>query len=592
MQYRSFRALNKSKVYGDEHGVFLVIAAAALIAIIGLIGLAVDCANLFLTKRQLQTVVDASALAGGRVLVFQIDTTTDQVRARMVKLIRENLALMNYSQQEIDKLAPDPKNSLPPTCNSDAALTSPLCIDISDNRQQVNIALRRTPSLHFLNVIPGIDKFTQVSAAAKAVNTKLEVVLVLDMSWSMNRSIPNPPPGCSDRLCAAKYAANKFLDMMLPFDEATIVTFASNYSKDVSPAVKTVPADYTALTAEERLANYANDARVEYPCPDYSSSISPPQPATCSSSPFVMMGDKNSATRQNFKNLINALDLYGNTNIGAGLYKARNLFVGDPPPNTQRTIILFTDGSPATEPGAYSGPLSSADMAHKAILQNPYDSVDTDMYFLQCGDRTLEENKLQLRQLGVPALASIEKRYVEYDKDTLFGYNADQVPSKGPNNNNYELQRRLRFMDAILEAQAAQRRGIIVYTVGLGPIDPNVYPSRVDDPYPASRIFYSPFQDGRQKNNAAIGSQYAEQVKEAFMALLANDQTRLKNPTVLPNPMPAGYSASYFWKFPCVPNGPEMVGKPEGLFVNVSDGNGLVNAFELIAHDLRTRLES
>ncbi|RMG45487.1 MAG: hypothetical protein D6719_00205 [Candidatus Dadabacteria bacterium] len=579
MQYPFSKKISSESLYTDDRGIFMIIVAAGAVALVALIGLAVDCANIYLTKRQVQTVVDSAALAGGRILVFQIDATIDDVKARMVNLARENLAKMNFSQEDIDRIAPDPEGGLPPSCDSEEAINSALCISVAENRQELQIAMRTMPQLHFIHILPGISKFLEVSAAAKAVNTKLQVVLVLDVSWSMGEPVPNPPAGCWNRLCAAQYAANKFLDMMLPFDEAAIVTFSSNYSDDIRPPV----------TAAQMLNNYSNDARVEYPCPDYVNPASPPPPPSCASSPFLQMGVKgrtpaeDSAARQKFRAIIDSLHKEHNTNIAAGLYKARRLFSGPVPENTQRAIVLFTDGSPYTRREGFSGPISTPDQTMQAILQNPSDTVDTDMYFLQCGNRSLEKNKLQLRQLGVPALMPASRRYVDINDGPF----ADQEPGHG--NNLIEVRRRLRFIDAILEAQAAQDRGVIVYTIGLGPIDQGIYPSRTDDPYPAPRTYYSAFQSGGIDPIHNI--RYSEQVKEAFMALMANDQARLKNPTVLPDPMPAGYEASYFWKFPCVPNGPERVGKPEGIFVSVSDGEGLVNAFELIAHDLRTRLE-
>ena len=57
---------------GNQHGAVLVIVAISMIALLGVVALAVDYGYLAVTKTELQNIADASALAGAGELAKKI----------------------------------------------------------------------------------------------------------------------------------------------------------------------------------------------------------------------------------------------------------------------------------------------------------------------------------------------------------------------------------------------------------------------------------------------------------------------------------------------------------------------------------------
>lgn len=115
----------------DERGLVLPLVAIMLVALLGMVALAIDIGQIAVTRRQLQNAVDAAALAGVQVLP---DATTDATNAAQDYVQKNGVALSEIVSINITKTNVD---------NDTISVTA---------RRKVNYSFAKVLNLDFTNV--------------------------------------------------------------------------------------------------------------------------------------------------------------------------------------------------------------------------------------------------------------------------------------------------------------------------------------------------------------------------------------------------------------------------------------------------------
>lgn len=528
---------NLKRLARSERGGYLIIMAAGCVVFIAAAGWAIDSARLYWTKSELQRAADAAALAGARILVrYQsvgyVPGPTG-VEERVKGILEENLRISRFTQAEIDEVIgttsqpgtiqvcfnkdrPDPITN---PCNRNP--TSP-----NLQRRFIWVGAQINRKSLILGLLPGFAKFNPVPVSAFAENLALEVVLVLDNTGSMRTKLN--PADTKTKMDYLREAASAFVGKLLPFDKVGVVTFDINgpsvsYSglqKDVNKEPKQDPADPISIFNKIR-ADYENDSRIFIGLP------TDPDPNRWNLQPIEDASGSHIPTIQDMINQRSVDAAHptimtpgGSTNLGSGIWRGRDMLDredgGTVPLNTWRMLIFLTDGSP-----------------------NTY----TPVTWLNVGDRPLD-----ISNPGGCNSLFLSRPVYETNPDGSDG-----------------TVKRLREIDAIVEADLARRSNYSVYAVGLGNPDSN-------------RL--SPFQ-----------SMTSDDMKWALMQRIANDQTEMTKASPAPtpgwtNPAPI---PPYLWDFPCVPDGNAIKGEPNGTFWLATSGQSLIDAFAALA-EVRTKL--
>jgi Flp pilus assembly protein TadG len=206
-------------VVRDETGQVIVFALLAMVALIAMVGFAVDVGHAYLVQRQLQSGVDAAALAGAQHLPVQAEVT-----------------------QVAQEYGPSPgrKNAVTSVDNAQTTVTMkciqgvPGCSSQFGTYNAVNVKASSDVPTIFARVI-GIDKLT-VNASATACSPcsakDLDIMLVLDRTGSMCQRSDgsSDSPACTD-LANAKEGIRTFLSFMDPnLDHVGLSVFPPAYS--------------------------------------------------------------------------------------------------------------------------------------------------------------------------------------------------------------------------------------------------------------------------------------------------------------------------------------------------------------------------
>lgn len=260
--------LNRAR---KQRGFALMYSAIILTVLTVFCGLAIDATILFLVRSKLSSAVDAAALAGAR----SVNLGTSQAAANIAATsTAQSFFLANFPNGFLGSQALDMTNNFSATFNQNVT-TGLLTVAVT-----ANVAA----PVYFMRVL-GFQNIT-VSAAGNATRRALVVMLVLDVSSSMNNS----------------YNGGTACDAM----QAAAVNFVSNFSAY----------DYLGVVS------FDYSAHATYP------------------------PDTNWKTGNALANKINALNCSGNTNTTAGLHLAYTQLTGVGLPLAVNTIVLFTDGMP------------------------------------------------------------------------------------------------------------------------------------------------------------------------------------------------------------------------------------------------------
>jgi predicted RecA/RadA family phage recombinase/Flp pilus assembly protein TadG len=202
-----FRSINPARLCGaamrrlrelaaDKSGTVAIIVGFSIIPLIGAVGIATDTSRGYLVKSRLQSAVDSAALAGGRVFAS----------ANRDADIQQYFAA-NFPNGYMD------------------ATVTPLTITPDNVNQKVTLTAQATMPTTFMRLL-GSDSIT-VKAAAEVTRqtSRLQVVLAVDMSGSMNWDVAGHTTfnDADRRIYAAREASKTLVNIL----------FGSNATNDL-----------------------------------------------------------------------------------------------------------------------------------------------------------------------------------------------------------------------------------------------------------------------------------------------------------------------------------------------------------------------
>ncbi len=178
----------------DQRGNVLVIVGAAIIPLVGALGLATDTSRGYLVKARLSQAIDAAALAGGKVIY---NTDRDDY---VLKYFKANFPTSSETAGFDTEFQAD-------FMDADVLLDTPVQSEDSDGRATLSLSASATIPTTFMRVLG----FEEVTVSAETEVTRdiigLDAVLSMDMSGSMEEA-----PGGEVKIAAARTAALNFLD--------------------------------------------------------------------------------------------------------------------------------------------------------------------------------------------------------------------------------------------------------------------------------------------------------------------------------------------------------------------------------------------
>lgn len=182
-----------SRFATDRRGSAIALMAAGLIPVIAAMGSAIDAGRIYIVKSQLQTGVDAAALAGARA--FAISGTAANSRENQVQAyFRGNF--------------PDSYMGV-----SNLALTPTFAV-VRDINTTTVVATATLP-MSFMRLFGFLQQPIQATAKAAVQPHPLEVMMVLDNTGSLKANLPRDSNGVvKTRITALKDAAKSFNDIL------------------------------------------------------------------------------------------------------------------------------------------------------------------------------------------------------------------------------------------------------------------------------------------------------------------------------------------------------------------------------------------
>jgi Flp pilus assembly protein TadG len=175
------------RLAADETGQVILFALVAMVALIAMVGFVVDVGHAYLVQRQLQSGVDAAALAGAQHLPDPDETTQ---------------VAMEYGP------SPGKRNGVTANDNAQTTVTmrcvkaAPGCSSTFNTFNAVNVTATSDVATVFARVI-GVDKLTvraSATACSPCSSKALDIMLVLDRTGSMCQvgQGKDDHPQCSD----------------------------------------------------------------------------------------------------------------------------------------------------------------------------------------------------------------------------------------------------------------------------------------------------------------------------------------------------------------------------------------------------------
>lgn len=208
-----------------DRGFVLLLTVLTMLAVLPIIGMAVDIGMVFLIQTRLSAAIDAAALAGARSFNRGLDlaTQTTNAQATALKYFRANF----------------PKGYMgTPTDGADPTIS----VVIDGAKRTVTVDTTTIAPLFFLRYIS--LNSAPVHVVGQATRGDVNVIIVLDRSGSLSQS-----GYCDDLLAAATGFANKFSEGR---DNVGLVTFArsSTINFPASLNFKTASPNVTDLISQ------------------------------------------------------------------------------------------------------------------------------------------------------------------------------------------------------------------------------------------------------------------------------------------------------------------------------------------------------
>jgi hypothetical protein len=210
------RVSGKRSLLGNEDGGVLIIVAITLMILLGFFALAIEGGRWYLVQAELSKSVDAAALAGAK------NISNPHVDP---EVLAEDFGAANYSSGYLHTL--------------NAGTAGGLAFDadlIDGNKVRVDGA---TSALPILAQLFGVDE-VPVSTVAAAQVQEVEIMMVLDRSWSMN-GVP-----MEDLKEAAKSFVGYFEETQA-HDQMGLITFATSVTVERPLGVDYVDDMITAI---------------------------------------------------------------------------------------------------------------------------------------------------------------------------------------------------------------------------------------------------------------------------------------------------------------------------------------------------------
>jgi Flp pilus assembly protein TadG len=188
-----------------QQGAVSIVVALSLIALLGVIGLALDSALGYIVKAKLDAAADGAAIAAGQAVTQGSDQATQTTNARNAA---KAFFAANYPAGFLNSTA----TLSPPSVTFDQGTVT---IDIAASAQ-VPVSLMQLMGFKVLNV----------ATSSQSVRRDLDMVFIVDTTGSM-ASDPNVPP-------AVRTASTTFLQQFDPLtDRVSLMHFAYGTVKDV-----------------------------------------------------------------------------------------------------------------------------------------------------------------------------------------------------------------------------------------------------------------------------------------------------------------------------------------------------------------------
>lgn len=176
--------------WADRRGSTISMMAVGLIPAIAALGGAIDAGRMYIVKSQLQTGVDAAALAGARA--FGITGTGPTSRTSQVATYFDG----NFSRT--------------PAYMGTTAITLAPTFATVNGINVTTVTARAKVQMSFMKIFGMTDRTLSATAKAELQPRPLEVMMVLDNTGSMRFSLT----GGKTRITALKEAANSFVDIL------------------------------------------------------------------------------------------------------------------------------------------------------------------------------------------------------------------------------------------------------------------------------------------------------------------------------------------------------------------------------------------
>jgi len=270
-----------------QRGVAVIIVAVSMLALIPIVGLAIDGGMAFVVRTRLSAAMDAAALAAGRGI--NLDNTVALAQAQALTQAT-NFFNANFPPGYLNTETTNRVLNATFTVNngSNGKPNGVLTISLTGS------VVTPTYFMKYIGNLAGVNSLT-ISASGTTTRRNLVMELVLDKSFSMgSRTTSGIPSGIGTTSCDAMvYSTILFTKYFSPYDSLGEISFDA-----------TATDDYTSTTTW-----YGTG----------SSSIA---------------------------NKIGAITCQSNTNTTAALYKAYHDIIAVNEPLAQNVIVLFTDGVP------------------------------------------------------------------------------------------------------------------------------------------------------------------------------------------------------------------------------------------------------
>ncbi|WP_271271346.1 TadE/TadG family type IV pilus assembly protein [Aliamphritea hakodatensis] len=199
------RTRARSAVTGakQQRGIVTVVVAVGLIALVAMVGLALDTGHLLLNKTRLQNAVDAAALSGARTLQLSVSAAPmDDARAAAIATFNANLS------DELTSHAP-----VPTVTFSEDLTPGSFVAATAGEPNYIKVATPLVPLTSYLVQVVGVDDKPVGATAVAGFGSGASVCDLIPVMVCKGTQDPDTPTGFSEFDFSAGLSA--------PFDPAT-----------------------------------------------------------------------------------------------------------------------------------------------------------------------------------------------------------------------------------------------------------------------------------------------------------------------------------------------------------------------------------